>query len=629
MNDQIIIRGAREHNLRNVSLTVPRDKLVVFTGLSGSGKSSLAFDTIYAEGQRRYVESLSSYARQFLGQMEKPDVDQIDGLSPAISIDQKTTSRNPRSTVGTVTEIHDYLRLLYARVGHPHCPKCGKEIRQQTVDQMVDAIVAYPEGTKLMVLSPVIRGKKGEHVKVFEEARKSGFARVRVDGELYRLEEVPALDKKKKHSIEIVVDRLIVRPGKEFQSRLADSIETATKRSGGLVIMDMMDKGELLFSMNYACPDCGISIEELSPRMFSFNSPYGACPACSGLGYRMVVSTDILFPDKSLSLRQGGLNAMGFGSADGDGVTAQYFQALCDKYGFTMDTPIQNIPEAGIHALLYGTGSEKLTMTYDTPSGRGTYSTTFEGVIPSLERRYEETGSEAMKAAYEEYMAEEPCPVCHGKRLKPEALAVTVGGKNLYEVSSLAITDARAFFQSLALTEKESMIAAQILKEINARMGFLEDVGLGYLTLARAAGSLSGGEAQRIRLATQIGSALMGVLYILDEPSHWPASARQHEAALTRLKKLRDLGNTLIVVEHDEDTMYAADWIVDIGPGAGIHGGNIVAEGTVEDIKRNPNSHHRAVPVGQEAHRDSRRCAVSRTGFLTIRGATGAQSQEH
>ena len=606
MNDQIIIRGAREHNLRNVSLTVPRDKLVVFTGLSGSGKSSLAFDTIYAEGQRRYVESLSSYARQFLGQMEKPDVDQIDGLSPAISIDQKTTSRNPRSTVGTVTEIHDYLRLLYARVGHPHCPKCGKEIRQQTVDQMVDAIVAYPEGTKLMVLSPVIRGKKGEHVKVFEEARKSGFARVRVDGELYRLEEVPSLDKKKKHSIEIVVDRLIVRPGKEFQSRLADSIETATKRSGGLVIMDMMDKGELLFSMNYACPDCGISIEELSPRMFSFNSPYGACPACSGLGYRMVVSTDILFPDKSLSLRQGGLNAMGFGSADGDGVTAQYFQALCDKYGFTMDTPIQEIPEAGIHALLYGTGSEKLTMTYDTPSGRGTYSTTFEGVIPSLERRYEETGSEAMKAAYEEYMAEEPCPVCHGKRLKPEALAVTVGGKNLYEVSSLSITDARAFFQSLALTEKESMIAAQILKEINARMGFLEDVGLGYLTLARAAGSLSGGEAQRIRLATQIGSALMGVLYILDEPSIG-LHQRDNMKLINTLKKMRDLGNTLIVVEHDEDTMYAADWIVDVGPGRGHprrqhrrgrHGGGYQAQSE---------QHHRAVPVGQEAHRDSRR----------------------
>ena len=589
MKDIIKIKGAREHNLKNIDIEIPRDELVVFTGLSGSGKSSLAFDTIYAEGQRRYVESLSSYARQFLGQMDKPDVDYIDGLSPAISIDQKTTSQNPRSTVGTVTEIYDYMRLLWARIGTPHCPKCGKEIHQQTIDQIIDRLMALPEKTRVQLLAPVIRGKKGEHVKVFEEARKSGFARVRVDGELYRLEEVPTLDKKKKHSIEIVVDRLIVRPGKEFQSRLADSIETATKRSGGLVIMDMMDKGELLFSMNYACPDCGISIEELSPRMFSFNSPYGACPACSGLGYRMVVSTDILFPDKSLSLRQGGLNAMGFGSADGDGVTAQYFQALCDKYGFTMDTPIQEIPEAGIHALLYGTGSEKLTMTYDTPSGRGTYSTTFEGVIPSLERRYEETGSEAMKAAYEEYMAEEPCPVCHGKRLKPEALAVTVGGKNLYEVSSLSITDARAFFQSLALTEKESMIAAQILKEINARMGFLEDVGLGYLTLARAAGSLSGGEAQRIRLATQIGSALMGVLYILDEPSIG-LHQRDNMKLINTLKKMRDLGNTLIVVEHDEDTMYAADWIVDVGPGAGIHGGNIVAEGTVEDIKRNPNS---------------------------------------
>ena len=579
----IYIKGARVHNLKNIEVEIPHDKLVVVTGLSGSGKSTLAFDTIFAEGQRRYVESLSAYARQFLGKINKPDVDIITGIAPAIAIEQKVNTRNPRSTVGTVTEIHDYLRLLYARVGHPHCPKCGKEIRQQTVDQMVDAIVAYPEGTKLMVLSPVIRGKKGEHVKVFEEARKSGFARVRVDGELYRLEEVPALDKKKKHSIEIVVDRLIVRPGKEFQSRLADSIETATKRSGGLVIMDMMDKGELLFSMNYACPDCGISIEELSPRMFSFNSPYGACPACSGLGYRMVVSTDILFPDKSLSLRQGGLNAMGFGSADGDGVTAQYFQALCDKYGFTMDTPIQEIPEAGIHALLYGTGSEKLTMTYDTPSGRGTYSTTFEGVIPSLERRYEETGSEAMKAAYEEYMAEEPCPVCHGKRLKPEALAVTVGGKNLYEVSSLSITDARAFFQSLALTEKESMIAAQILKEINARMGFLEDVGLGYLTLARAAGSLSGGEAQRIRLATQIGSALMGVLYILDEPSIG-LHQRDNRKLIRSLEELRDAGNSVIVVEHDEDMMRAADFIVDVGPRAGRKGGNIIAAGTFDDI---------------------------------------------
>ncbi len=589
MNDQIIIRGARVHNLQNVDLTIPRDKLIVFTGLSGSGKSSLAFDTLYAEGQRRYVESLSSYARQFLGQMEKPDVDQIDGLSPAISIDQKTTSRNPRSTVGTVTEIHDYLRLLYARVGHPHCPKCGREIRQQSVDQMVDAVSAYPDGTKLMVLCPVIRGKKGEHHKVLEDARKNGFARVRIDGGLYRLEDAPALEKNKKHTIDIVVDRLIVRSGREFQSRLADSIETATKRSGGLVIIDLMDKGELLFSMNYACPDCGVSLEELSPRMFSFNSPYGACPSCSGLGYRMVVSQDVLFPDRKLSLRQGGLNAMGFGTVDGDGVTAQYLQALGDRFGFTLDTPIEDIPADGIHALLYGTGSEKLTITYDTPSGKGQYATTFEGIIPSIERRYEETGSDAMKAAYEEYMTEEPCPVCRGRRLKPEALAVTVGGKNLSEVSDLAITDAKAFLSSLTLTEKERMIAAQILKEINARMGFLEDVGLGYLTLGRAAGSLSGGEAQRIRLATQIGSALMGVLYILDEPSIG-LHQRDNEKLIRTLKKMRDLGNTLVVVEHDEDTMYAADWIVDVGPGAGIHGGRIVAQGTVEDIKRNPES---------------------------------------
>ena len=558
MENCIRVQGARVNNLKNISVEIPRDKLVVLTGLSGSGKSSLAFDTIFAEGQRRYVESLSSYARMFLGQMDKPDVDAIDGLSPAISIDQKTTSRNPRSTVGTVTEIYDYLRLLWARCGTPHCPKCGKEIRRQTVDQIVDQIMGLPDRTKFQILSPVVRGKKGEHQKVFEDARRSGYARVRVDGSLYELTEDIALDKNKKHHIEVVVDRLIMKP--DLARRLTDSVETASNLSGGLVILNELDGDkDTLFSQNYACEDCGISIEELAPRMFSFNSPYGACPACSGLGYRMVVSTDILFPDKSLSLRQGGLNAMGFGSADGDGVTAQYFQALCDKYGFTMDTPIQEIPEAGIHALLYGTGSEKLTMTYDTPSGRGTYSTTFEGVIPSLERRYEETGSEAMKAAYEEYMAEEPCPVCHGKRLKPEALAVTVGGKNLYEVSSLSITDARAFFQSLALTEKESMIAAQILKEINARMGFLEDVGLGYLTLARAAGSLSGGEAQRIRLATQIGSALMGVLYILDEPSIG-LHQRDNMKLINTLKKMRDLGNTLIVVEHDEDTMYAADW---------------------------------------------------------------------
>ena len=622
MNENIVIKGAREHNLRNVDVTIPRDKLVVMTGLSGSGKSSLAFDTIYAEGQRRYVESLSSYARQFLGQMEKPDIDSIEGLSPAISIDQKTTSRNPRSTVGTVTEIHDYLRLLWARAGHPHCPSCGKEIRQQTVDQMVDAMCAYPERTRFQVLSPVIRAKKGEHVKVFEDARKSGFVRVRVDGEIYEVDDVPALDKKKKHSIEIVVDRLVVRPGKEFQSRLADSIETACQRSGGLVIMDMMDGNELLFSMNYACPDCNISIEELAPRMFSFNSPFGACPVCSGLGSRMVISEDILFPDRNLTLRQGGLNAMGFNSADGNGVTAQYFAALGDKYGFTMDTPVKDIPAKGMKAILYGTGAEKVTLVYDTPTGQGRYATTFEGVIPAMERRYEETSSEAMKVAYEEYMAEEPCPACKGQRLKPEALGVTVGERNLAEVSAMSIVDVRNFFRHVQLSETENMIAAPILREIDARLGFLTDVGLGYLTLDRAAGSLSGGEAQRIRLATQIGSALMGVLYILDEPSIG-LHQRDNQKLIATLKRMRDLGNTLIVVEHDEDTMKAADWIIDVGPGAGIHGGNIVAEGTFDDICKNENSITGSFLSGR------RRIAVPAVrrqphGFLTVKGA-----QEH
>ncbi len=619
MNENIIIRGARENNLRNVNLTIPRDKLVVMPGLSGSGKSSLAFDTLYAEGQRRYVESLSSYARQFLGQMEKPDVDAIEGLSPAISIDQKTTSRNPRSTVGTVTEIHDYLRLLWARAGHPHCPSCGKEIRQQTVDQMVDAMCRYPERTRFQVLAPVIRAKKGEHAKVFEEARKAGFVRVRVDGEMLEIDEVPALDKKKKHSIEIVVDRLVVRPGKEFQSRLADSIETATQRSGGLVIMDMMDGTENLFSMNYACPDCNISIEELAPRMFSFNSPFGACPVCSGLGSRMVISEDILFPDRNLSLAQGALNAMGFNSADKGGVSAQYLAALGEKYGFAMDTPVKDIPPKGMKAILYGTGAEKVTLVYDTPTGKGQYATTFEGVIPAMERRYQETSSEAMKVAYEEYMAEEPCPACNGQRLKPEALGVTVGEKNLAEVSAMSIGKAREFFRSLSLTETETMIAAPILREIDARMGFLIDVGLSYLTLSRAAGSLSGGEAQRIRLATQIGSALMGVLYILDEPSIG-LHQRDNQKLIATLQRMRDLGNTLIVVEHDEDTMKAADWIVDIGPGAGIHGGHIVAEGTFDDICANPDSITGAFLSGR------RKIAVPATrrqphGFLTIRGA--------
>ena len=619
MNESIIIKGAREHNLRNVDLTIPRDKLVVFTGLSGSGKSSLAFDTIYAEGQRRYVESLSSYARQFLGQMEKPDIDAIEGLSPAISIDQKTTSRNPRSTVGTVTEIHDYLRLLWARIGHPHCPNCGKEIRQQTVDQMVDAMCAYPERTRFQVLSPVIRAKKGEHVKVFEDARKAGFVRVRVDGEMHEVDDVPALDKKKKHSIEIVVDRLVVRPGKEFQSRLADSIETATQRSGGLVVMDMMDGNELLFSMNYACPDCNISIEELAPRMFSFNSPFGACPVCSGLGSRMVISEDILFPDRSLTLRQGALNAMGFNSAEGNGVTAQYFAALGEKYGFDLDTPVRDIPAKGIKAMLYGTGAEKVTLVYDTPTGQGRYATTFEGIIPTMERRYQETSSEAMKIAYEEYMAEEPCPACQGQRLKPEALGVTVCGRNLAEVSAMSILNVRKFFRGLELSEKERMIADQILREIDARLGFLTDVGLGYLTLGRAAGSLSGGEAQRIRLATQIGSALMGVLSILDEPSIG-LHQRDNQKLINTLKRMRDLGNTLIVVEHDEDTMKAADWIVDVGPGAGIHGGHIVAEGTIEDICQNPDSITGSFLSGRRriAVPQSRRTPAN---FLTIRGA--------
>ncbi len=587
---KIIVRGARVHNLKNVTLELPRNKLIVMTGLSGSGKSSLAFDTLYAEGQRRYVESLSAYARQFLGQMDKPDVDAIDGLSPAISIDQKTTSHNPRSTVGTVTEIHDYLRLLYARAGVPHCPNCGREIRQQTVDQMVDAVQAQPEGTRLQVLAPVIRGKKGEHARVLEDARKSGFVRVRIDGEIYDLDDTPALDKKKKHTVELVVDRLVIRPGKEFQKRLADSIETATARAAGLVVMDMFDRGEQLFSMNYACPDCGISIEELSPRMFSFNSPYGACPECSGLGMLMRISEDSVFPNKNLSLRQGALNAMGFNADDENGIAGQYLAALGTRYGFTLDTPVKDFSAEAMHAILYGTGDEKVRITYEAAGGRqGYYETAFEGIIPTMERRYRETGSENMKAAYEEYMTEEPCPVCKGRRLKREALAVTVGGKNLAEVSDMSVVAGRDFLMGLKLSEKDTLIAAPILREINARMGFLQDVGLGYLTLSRGAATLSGGEAQRIRLATQIGSALMGVLYILDEPSIG-LHQRDNRKLIATLQKMRDLGNTVIVVEHDEETMEAADWIVDVGPGAGIHGGSIVAQGTLEDIKACPES---------------------------------------
>ncbi len=588
MKEYLEIRGAREHNLKNISVKIPRDKLTVITGLSGSGKSSLAFDTIYAEGQRRYVESLSSYARQFLGQMDKPDVDGIDGLSPAISIDQKTTGRNPRSTVGTVTEIHDYFRLLWARTGLPHCPKCGREIRKQSVDEIADAVCRAPEGTRMQILSPLVRLRKGEHRDLLDNARKSGYVRVRIDGQLYDLEDTPELDKKKKHTIEIVVDRLIRKDTKDFRQRLTDDIETAAARGAGLVIVDRFEDGETLYSMNYACPDCGFSMEELTPRMFSFNSPYGACPTCGGLGCLMKISREAIFPDESLSLREGALNAMGF-ATDDTGIAAQYFTAMGQKYGFTMDTPVNRIGEAGMRAILYGTGNEKITISYEGAHGTGQYATPFEGVIPTLERRYRETASEAMKQAYEEYMAEEICPDCAGQRLKPESRAVTVGGKSLPEVSGMSIRDARTFFRTLELEGNRQIIAEGILREIDARLGFLSDVGLGYLTLSRGAATLSGGEAQRIRLATQIGSALMGVLYILDEPSIG-LHQRDNARLIRTLQRMRDLGNTVIVVEHDEETMEAADWIVDVGPGAGLHGGWIVAEGTAEDIKACPES---------------------------------------
>ena len=620
MNDYLDIRGAREHNLKNVSVKIPRDKLTVITGLSGSGKSSLAFDTIYAEGQRRYVESLSSYARQFLGQMDKPDVDSIDGLSPAISIDQKTTGRNPRSTVGTVTEIHDYLRLLWARAGVPHCPQCGREIRKQTVDEIVDLVCACEEGTRMQILSPLVRGRKGEHRDLLANARKSGYVRVRIDGTMYDLEDTPDLDKKKKHTIEIVVDRLIRHDTKEFRQRLAEDVEAAAVKGAGLVIVDCFDAGETLYSMNYACPDCGISIEELTPRMFSFNSPFGACPACSGLGIRMVISREAIFPDERLSLREGALTASGFNTGEDNGIASQYFSAMGDKYGFTMDTPVEQISAEGMEALLYGTGDEKISITYEGSRGPTSYTTSFEGIIPTLERRYRETSSDAMKQMYEEYMVEETCPECGGKRLKAEARAVTVGGKSLPEVSDLSIQDARHFFSSLKLEGNSRIVAKQILKEIDARLGFLNDVGLGYLTLSRGAGTLSGGEAQRIRLATQIGSALMGVLYILDEPSIG-LHQRDNAKLIATLRRMRDLGNTVIVVEHDEETMRAADWIVDVGPGAGAHGGQIVAEGTAEEICANPDSltglylsGKKRIPVPAKRRKP--------TGYLTVKGAS-------
>ncbi len=580
-NDKLIIKGAREHNLKNVSLEVPRDKLVVFTGLSGSGKSSLAFDTIYADGQRRYVESLSSYARQFLGQMEKPDVDSIEGLSPAISIDQKTTSKNPRSTVGTVTEIYDYLRLLYARIGVPHCPVCGRPIQQQTVDQMVDQILAVPAGTKIQVLAPVVRGRKGEHAKEFEAAKRSGYARVRVDGSLYDLTEEIKLEKNKKHHIEIVVDRLVVKP--EIKSRLSDSLETALNLSGGLVIIDLLDGGEMMFSQNYACPEHNISVEELTPRMFSFNNPQGACEKCTGLGTFMKVDPDLVVPNKKLSVRQGAIKASGWYYAEG-GLAQSYFEGMADHYGFSLDAPFQELPKKAKDVLLYGTNGEKFTIYRDAGAMQGQYLTDFEGIINNLERRFRVTNSEWMKQELSAYMSSEECPDCHGARLKPIYLSVLVGGINISDFCKMSVVRALDFLEHLELTERDRMISAQIIKEIKERLGFLQSVGLEYLTLSRAAGTLSGGESQRIRLATQIGSSLMGVLYILDEPSIG-LHQRDNDKLIATLKRLRDIGNTLIVVEHDEDTMRAADYIVDIGPGAGVHGGEVVCAGTVEQIE--------------------------------------------
>ena len=588
MNDKICVKGARENNLKNVDLTIPRDKLVVFTGLSGSGKSSLAFDTIYAEGQRRYVESLSSYARQFLGQMDKPDVDSIDGLSPAISIDQKTTSKNPRSTVGTVTEIYDYLRLLWARVGVPHCPKCGKEIRRQTIDQIVDRIESLGEGTKFIVLSPVIRGKKGEHQKVFEDARKSGFVRVRVDGILYDLNEQIPCEKNKKHTIELVVDRLVIREGQH--RRLADSVETACQHSGGIVVIQLPATGEeLSFSQNYACEDCGISLTELEPRMFSFNNPAGACPTCTGLGFQLIADADLVIPDKSKSIFDGAIQASGWSSARTDSIFRMYFEALAQKYHFSLTDPVSTLSPEAMEVILYGTKGEKLRMTYNRGTGMGVLEQPFEGILNNISRRFRETQSDAARKELEECMAMAPCPDCHGDRLSAIARAVTVGGIGIMDFCRMSIRQELEFMDNLRLDGNMAVVAEQIVREIRSRLRFLTDVGLQYLTLSRSAGTLSGGESQRIRLATQIGSSLMGVLYILDEPSIG-LHQRDNDKLLMTLKHLRDLGNTLIVVEHDEDTMRAADYIVDVGPGAGCHGGEIVAAGTIEDIINTPES---------------------------------------
>ena len=614
----IKIRGANENNLKNLDVDIPRNEMVVLTGLSGSGKSSLAFDTIYAEGQRRYMESLSSYARQFLGQMEKPDVESIEGLSPAISIDQKSTNRNPRSTVGTVTEIYDYFRLLYARIGIPHCPKCGREIKKQTVDQMVDHIMGMPERTKIQLLAPVVRGRKGTHAKLFEQARKSGYVRVLVDGSLYELNEEIKLDKNIKHNIEIIVDRLIVKPG--IEKRLTDSIETVLNLAEGKLVVDTMDGNYVNFSQSFACPDCGISIDEIEPRSFSFNNPFGACPSCFGLGYRMEFDVDLMIPDRSLSISQGAITVMGWQScADKGSFTRAILDALAKEYHFDLDTPFEEYPQEVQDVLIHGTNGKEVKVYYKGQRGEGVYDVAFEGIVKNVERRYRETGSETMKQEYESFMRITPCPSCKGQRLKPEALAVTVGDKNIYEVTSMSISSLSEFLEGLQLSETQQLIGEQVLKEIRARVGFLVNVGLDYLTLARATGTLSGGEAQRIRLATQIGSGLVGVAYILDEPSIG-LHQRDNDKLLGTLKHLRDLGNTLIVVEHDEDTMRAADCVVDIGPGAGEHGGQLVAIGTAEEIMQNPNSitgqylsGKIKIPVPEVRRKP--------TGFLTIRKA--------
>ena len=614
----IVVKGAREHNLKNIDVEIPRDKLVVLTGLSGSGKSSLAFDTIYAEGQRRYVESLSSYARMFLGQMEKPNVDSIDGLSPAISIDQKTTSKNPRSTVGTVTEIYDYLRLLYARVGVPHCPVCGREIVRQSVDTIVDRVMELEPGAKIQVMAPVVRGRKGEHQKELDAARRSGFVRVRVDGNLYDLSEEIKLEKNFKHSIEIVVDRLVISP--DIRSRLADSIETATSLSGGTVLINLIGGEDLLFSQNYACPEHGASVDELTPRMFSFNNPFGACETCTGLGTFLKVDPDLIIPNKKLSIRDGAIRASGWTNAEGGTIAQMYYDALGKKYGFTLDTPICDLSKKALDALLYGTKGEKLNMQRTNVYGTGSYTAAFEGIVNNLERRYKESTSDWARWEIEQVMKACDCPDCHGARLKPITLGVTVGGINIYEFTKMSVTAALKFLDGLQLSDRDRVIADQILREIRSRLEFLSSVGLEYLTLARSSGTLSGGESQRIRLATQIGSSLMGVLYILDEPSIG-LHQRDNDKLLATLKHLRDLGNTLLVVEHDEDTMYAADYIVDIGPGAGVHGGEVVCAGTVEDIKNCPASitgqylsGKRKIPVPETRRKGNGK-------FLTVRGA--------